>query len=36
MKSPFTFLFASILIFVFGPGIFSLDYLLDRGTKAKS
>jgi putative oxidoreductase len=27
---PFTFLFAAILIFAFGPGLFSLDYLLQH------
>lgn len=27
---PFTFLFAAILILAFGPGVFSLDYLLQH------
>ncbi len=27
---PFLFLFASVLVLVFGPGVFSLDYLLGR------
>jgi putative oxidoreductase len=29
-ESPFTFLFASLIIFIFGPGKFSIDYLLER------
>jgi len=29
-RTPFTFLFASIIIFVFGPGPFSVDYILER------
>lgn len=29
-QAPFTFLFASILIFVFGPGKASLDYFLEK------
>ncbi len=28
--APFTFLIASLIIFLFGPGKFSLDYLLER------
>ncbi|HSW85920.1 MAG TPA: DoxX family protein [Rhabdochlamydiaceae bacterium] len=37
-RTPFTFLFASILIFVFGPGPFSIDFFLGRffGKKGKS
>jgi len=27
---PFTFLFASLIIFVFGPGRFALDYFIER------
>jgi len=27
---PFTFLFASLLILIFGPGLYSLDYLIVR------
>lgn len=30
MQVPFNYLFACILIFVFGPGKISLDYLLER------
>jgi putative oxidoreductase len=28
--APFLFMFACIIIFVFGPGVFSLDYLIER------
>jgi len=28
--SPFTFLFSSLIILIFGPGKFSIDYLLER------
>jgi len=28
--APYTFLFASLLILIFGPGVFSLDYLIAR------
>lgn len=28
--TPYTFLFASLLIFIFGPGKFSVDYLLEK------
>lgn len=28
--SPFLFLFASLLILIFGPGVFSLDYVVKR------
>ena len=31
--APYTFLFASLLVLVFGPGRFSLDYLLGRQLK---
>lgn len=34
-QSPFTFLFASLLIFVFGPGKVSLDYFFEKLTKTK-
>ena|SRR5205085_6817595 len=27
---PFTFLFAALLVMIFGPGLFSLDYLIAR------
>jgi putative oxidoreductase len=27
---PYTFLFASLLVFVFGPGTFALDHLVTR------
>ena len=27
---PYTFLFAALLVLIFGPGIFSLDYLIGR------
>jgi len=27
---PFTFLFASLIVFIFGPGRFALDYLFER------
>jgi putative oxidoreductase len=30
IADPFTFLFASLLVFIFGAGIFSLDALIDR------
>lgn len=29
-ESPFTFLFASLVVLIFGPGKFSVDYLLGR------
>lgn len=29
-QPPFTFLLATLLIFTFGPGTFSLDYLIER------
>jgi len=29
-RTPFTFLFASLIIFIFGPGIFSIDYLMEK------
>lgn len=28
--TPFLFLFASVIVFAFGPGVFSIDYLLGR------
>jgi putative oxidoreductase len=28
--APFLFLFACVIVFVFGPGVFSLDYLIAR------
>ncbi len=28
--APFLFLFAALIIFVFGPGLFSIDYLIER------
>jgi putative oxidoreductase len=34
-QSPFTFLFASLLIFIFGPGVFSLDAILKKFSKSK-
>jgi putative oxidoreductase len=30
VADPFTFLFASLLVFIFGAGIFSLDALIDK------
>jgi putative oxidoreductase len=30
IADPFTFLFASLIVFVFGAGLFSLDALIDR------
>ena len=32
--APYTFLFASLLVLVFGPGRFSIDYLIGRRLKA--
>jgi putative oxidoreductase len=32
---PFLFLFASVLVLVFGPGVFSLDYLIGRKFSAR-
>lgn len=34
--TPFHFLFASVLILVFGPGVFSIDYLIKRFIERKS
>jgi putative oxidoreductase len=34
-QSPFTFLFASLLIFIFGPGVFSIDAISEKFTKSK-
>ena len=31
--APFLFLFAAIIILVFGPGIFSIDYLIERSRR---
>src|SRR5580704_10075244 len=35
--SPYTYWFAALLIFVFGPGVFALDWVIERtiGKKAK-
>lgn len=34
-RTPFTFLFASIIIFVFGPGPFSIDFILEKFFRKK-
>jgi len=34
--APFTYLMASLVILVFGPGRFSLDYLIERGWAQRS
>jgi putative oxidoreductase len=34
--APYTFLVASLIIFIFGPGRFALDYLIERRWKAHS
>ena len=34
--APYTYLFASLLILVFGPGMFSLDYLIARWRKKRA
>lgn len=33
---PFTFLFASLIILIFGPGLFSLDTVIERYRKKKN
>jgi putative oxidoreductase len=33
--TPFQFLFATVLVLAFGPGVFSLDYLIKRITERK-
>jgi putative oxidoreductase len=33
---PFLFMFASIIVLVFGPGVFSLDYLIGRAWARRS
>ena len=34
--APFLFLFACVIIFVFGPGVFSVDYLIGRAWRQKA
>jgi len=34
-QAPFTFLMAAMIVFIFGPGRISLDYLMGRGCKDK-
>ena len=33
---PYTFLFAALLVLIFGAGVFSLDYLLERVVTRKA
>ena len=34
--APFTYLMASLIIFIFGPGRYSLDFLIERYWKRRS